>query len=190
MNGSIRNYPEQAERFMEELRYIARLPVKYLDDAKTLDDVMGFLSSNHTAWWGMDHIQTCPYMPGKPNDGDVRVLTVIANNLAAVAKSVAPGLVLAHTPREVDKREDRRPRLGDIKGSSSIEGAARVVLGAYTDRIYQKVPPEELNRPYMVELQVLKNNNGPGVGQVVDLMFHPKTGQFDDVSELAETPED
>ena len=42
-----------------------------------------------------------------------------------------PGLVLAHTPREVDKREDRRPRLGDLKGGSALEGDARVVLGLY-----------------------------------------------------------
>lgn len=184
LSGTIRNYPEQWDRFMEELEYISNLPVRYLDEPKSIHDIIRFLDDGKTVWWGLDHIQVCPYLPGKANDNSIGVLTAITTELANAAKSIAPGLVLAHTPREVDKREDRRPRLGDIKGSSSIEGAARVVLGMYTDRIYLKLDPSEMNTPYVIEVQVLKNNNGGGVGQVVDLKFDPRTGLFTDISEI------
>lgn len=184
MNGTLRNYPEQRDRFFRELEYISKLPILYLDEPKSIKHIIDFLEDGKTAWWGLDHLQVCPYLPGRPNDNSIGVLTPLITELANAAKSIAPGLVLAHTPREVDKREDRRPRMGDIKGASSVEGAARVVLGMYTDRIYQKVSPEDANKPYIVELQLLKNNNGGGTGQTVDLLFHPRTGIFEDISNI------
>lgn len=185
-SGKIREFPDEWDRFTEQLEIISNLPISYLDDPRSIDHITDFLNDGKTVWWGLDHIQVCPYQPGRANDNSIGVLTAITNELANAAKSIAPGMVLAHTPRDIDKREDKRPMLGDIKGSSSIEGAAREVFGLYTDRIYRDVPPEDAYKPYVVEVRVLKNNiNGLGVGRTVDFLFNPLTGQFIDVSEIA-----
>ena len=56
-DGSIRNHPDQAERFLHELRNLAKLPIEYKDDAQSLDEVVRFLTGSPTAWWGLDYVQ-------------------------------------------------------------------------------------------------------------------------------------
>lgn len=186
MDGSISQFPDKAQAFFDEVEKIGRIPVEFKDNARSLDEVVTFLSEGNTAWWALDYIQKCPYQPGRPNDGSVGPITVISGALTEVARKVAPGLALAHTPRAVDAREDRRPRMGDLKGASSLEGDARVVLGLYREAIYHKIAPEEANKPQPAELLILKNNEGGGVGRTIDLLFHPRRGIFEDVSETFE----
>lgn len=179
-DGSIRR--DAAERFLHELRGLAQMPIEVLDNAQSIDEVTKFLTSGKTAWWALDYIQKCPLYVGKPNDGSVGPITIISGALTDVAKT-APGLALAHTPREVDKREDRRPRMGDIKGGSALEGDARVVLGLYREDIYQKLPDSEINQPRPAELLLLKQNEGDS-NRTIDMFFWPKRGMFEDTSDL------
>ena len=189
-DGSIREFPEKAQRFLAELKAVSKLPVEFLDSGQSLDEVVRFLTTGNTAWWALDYVQKCPLSPSRPNDGGVNAITLISGALSEVAKLKAPGLVLAHTVREVDKREDRRPKLGDIKGGSALEGDARVVLGLYSEWIYEKLTEENVGKPKQSELLILKNNDGEGVGRRVDLLFHPKKGSFQDVTELLAEEQD
>lgn len=174
--------PAAAERFKTEMRRLYALPIEVLDTAQSIDEITRFLTTGSTVWWGLDYVQKCPLQPNRPNDGSVGPITIISRELTEVARLKAPGLVLAHTPREVDKREDRRPRMGDLKGGSSLEGDARVVMGLYREAVYQRRDEIEQNAPQMCELLVLKQNEGEAPA-TVDLLFHPRRGMFDDVSE-------
>lgn len=191
--GRLRDYPEKRAAFMRELEGISNLPVDILEDVHGLDQIERFLTNTEkglTAWWALDYAQKCPVSPNKPNDGSAGCVQLVSGRLSLLAKNVAPGLVLSHTPRDVDKREDRRPRLGDLKGGSSLEGDARVVLGLYAERVYQKLSEADLGKPSPAELLILKNNNGGGTGRTIDLIFQPKKGAFTDVSDLIAELED
>lgn len=169
------------EAFVAELRLLAKMPIEYLDDAQSLEQITDFLGKGKTAWWALDYVQKCPLSPGRPNDGSVGPITLISGALGEVARQIAPGLVLAHTPRDVDKREDRRPRMGDLKGGSALEGDARVVLGLYREDVYLKLSDAEVGLPRAAELLLLKQNEGES-NRTVELLFHPKKGYFQDVS--------
>lgn len=94
-----------------------------------------------------DHIQS-------RNDG----LTHISNVLSTAAVDENMALVLfAQLNREVEKRDDHRPRLSDIRESGSLENDGKLILGLYRPWTYEpnKHPKHELH------LIGLKNHNGP-----------------------------
>lgn len=183
LDGSIRRWPQKVKAFTDALSEIAKRPIEVLDSAQSLDQIVAFLTSGNTVWWALDYAQKCPLAPHKPNDGSVGPITLISGALTEVARSKAPGLVLAHTPREVDKREDKRPRLGDIKGGSAFEGDARVVLGLYRESIYEHVPDDAVSQAQQAELLILKNNEGES-GRSVPMYFYPRRGLFQDTSQF------
>ena len=64
-------------------------------------------------------------------------LTGITRDLKALAKDLSvPIVALAQLSREVDKRDDKRPRLGDLRESGSIEQDADVVILMYREFYY------------------------------------------------------
>jgi replicative DNA helicase len=174
---------EQYERYVESLRDIARMPIQYLEHPSSLDEISAFLRTGKpTYWWSLDHIHRAPLSATRPNDGGVQALTLISRELANLAETVAPGMVLAHVSREVDKRDDKRPRMSDLKGASSLEGDARVVLGLYREDIYLKIPEEDRNKPRVAELILAKQNEGES-NRTIDLIWRPGKW-FEDTSDL------
>lgn len=75
---------------------------------------------------------------------------------AAVAEKMAL-VMLAQLNREVERRDDHRPRLSDIRDSGSLEQDGKLILGLYRPWMY------EPNKHAKHELHVLglKNHNGP-----------------------------
>lgn len=189
-DGSIGQSPEKMSRFYQAMEEITSPQIEILDDAQTLEQVVSFLKSGRTAWWALDYVQKCPLTPNRPNDGGVAAITLISGALTEVAKLKAPGLALAHTPREVDKREDRRPRLGDIKGGSALEGDARVVMGLYREAVYERMPEDgSQQQAQNAELILLKNNDGDS-GVSIPLLFYPRRGIFQDLSNVVLADDD
>jgi replicative DNA helicase len=81
-------------------------------------------------------------------------------------------LCLAQLNRQVETREDRRPRLSDLRESGAIEQDADVVLLMHRPDYYRHD-----DRPGFCELIVAKNRNG-STGSV-ELRFHKELGTFD-----------
>ena len=68
-----------------------------------------------------------------------------------------PVIALAQVNREVEKRADRRPGMGDIANSSEIEKEADVIMTLYRDEVYN----EQTEQAGIMEVNVCKNRHGP-----------------------------
>lgn len=79
-----------------------------------------------------------------------RALKHLARNLNV------PVIVLAQLNREVEKRENKRPKLSDLRESGSVEQDADQVWAIHRPDYYD---PED--SPGEAEIHVLKNRNGP-----------------------------
>ncbi len=64
---------------------------------------------------------------------------------------------MAQVNREVDKRPDARPRMGDLANSSEIEKEADVIMTLYRDEVYNPDSPQK----GIMEIEVCKNRHGP-----------------------------
>ncbi|MEG9294999.1 replicative DNA helicase [Mangrovibacillus sp. Mu-81] len=97
----------------------------------------------------------------------------ITKQLKSMAKEFGiPIILLSQLSRGVESRDDKRPRLSDLRDSGNIEQDADIVLFLYRDEYYN-IASEAGN---VVEVKVAKNRNGP-VG-TVKLGFKKECGRF------------
>lgn len=86
----------------------------------------------------------------------------IARGAKTLAKELQCVVVLlSQIKRSVEDRLDKRPGLGDLRGSGELEAAADLVLGLYRDEVYD---PETAERG-VAEVLVLKARQGK-IGRV------------------------
>ena len=107
----------------------------------------------------------------------------IARALKQIAREFSvPVLVLSQLSRSVERRENKRPMLSDLRDSGSIEAEADVVLFIHREEYYgdREVPPADPPPGYVrqeeVELIVAKQRNGP-TGKVT-VAFQPDYSRF------------
>lgn len=83
-------------------------------------------------------------------------LREVAYGLKALAKDLeVPVVALAQLNREVERREDQRPRLADLRDSGAIEEAADVIAFLYREGYYDP----GFGMPYAMECSIAKNRN-------------------------------
>lgn len=106
----------------------------------------------------VDYLQLI--MPRTNTDNMVQQVTEISRGLKALARELkVPILALSQLSRAVEQREQRLPRLSDLRESGSIEQDSDVVLFIYRkDRERMDLTPEEQNT---AEIIVAKHRNGP-----------------------------
>ena len=80
---------------------------------------------------------------------------------------------MSQLSRSVEKREDKRPVLSDLRESGSIEQDADIVAALHAPDV--EVPADD-NIPVPIQLIILKHRNGPIA--TVDLLFKKKTSTF------------
>jgi replicative DNA helicase len=163
--------PEQLRRFESAMNEIAELPIEYLEEAHSIDEIERFVrDGNNCAWWVLDHIgQT-------PGAEDSQTLFRAINQLARVAQRVSPGLVISHQNRQSEMQQDKRPTQSSVAGSDQITKRADRIFGLYREDIYVKVADEDRNKPKPAELIILKNRDG-GLG-TIHLVFDPSRVAF------------
>ncbi|ABX31694.1 replicative DNA helicase [Petrotoga mobilis SJ95] len=108
-------------------------------------------------------------------------ITEISRSLKLLARELNITVVaLSQLSRAVEQREDKRPRLSDLRESGAIEQDADLVMFLYRDSYYKRKKDEPgkdtLNDEHEAELIVGKQRNGP-VG-TIKLTFNPKLATF------------
>ena len=84
--------------------------------------------------------------------------------------------------RDIEKREDPRPRLSDLRDSGTVEQDAWNIMGLHRDDTLSAISVEDQDRNKPASLYVIKQRNGP-LG-IVELSWVPRAGAFMDVSNL------
>jgi replicative DNA helicase len=104
----------------------------------------------------------------------------ITRRLKQLSKELAiPVLALAQLNRGVELREDKRPRLADLRESGAIEQDADLVMFLHRPDAYD---PED--RPGTAELLIAKHRSGPT--GIVTLTWRKEFMRFESFSPLAE----
>lgn len=104
------------------------------------------------------------YLQLMKGQGDNRTQEIgsLSRGLKTLAKELSvPIVALAQLSREVEKRQDKRPVLADLRDSGEIEQDADIVAMLHREELYNKAPEWE----GIAELIVRKNRNGP-IGNV------------------------
>jgi len=110
-------------------------------------------------------------------------ITEISQNLKGIAKELnIPVVAVSQLSREVEKRDNKRPNLADLRESGSIEQDADLVTFIYRDDYYEK---EEIRDSGKAEIIIAKHRNGP-LGKL-NLQFNKKFALFSNLSESYQT---
>jgi replicative DNA helicase len=118
----------------------------------------------------VDYIQLVKRPPRmSPHEALSEIITTLAD--AAKQDNLAY-VVMSQLNRELEKRDDKRPQLSDLRESGSLEERSKCVVGVYRGAVYgdpkpnidfdpkcQK-PPSKQEHESMVQLCILKNSNG------------------------------
>lgn len=101
----------------------------------------------------------------------------VSTSLKQLAREMdATVMALSQLSREVEKRQDKRPMLSDLRESGQIEQDADVVILLYRDDYYNR----ESKKKNILELILAKQRNGP-IGTVEVALLK----QFGRISDLA-----
>jgi len=118
--------------------------------------------------------------------GPVESRQIEISRLSAALKQMArelevPVITLSQLNRSVEQRQDKRPLMGDLRESGSIEQDADAVMLLYREEYYNK---EKLEARGKAEVILAKNRNGPT--GTIDLFFFPNMMRFENPTFLPE----
>lgn len=121
----------------------------------------------------------------------VQEISEIARSIKGLARELkVPVIALSQLSRQVERREDRRPMLSDLRESGSIEAEADVVLMLFRKSYYEKkeardahevADDEESLKPDPTEIIIAKQRNGPT--GAIKLGFIHKFASFREIEE-------
>jgi len=119
--------------------------------------------------------------PRTTSDNMVQQVTEISRGLKSLARELnIPVLALSQLSRAADQRDDKTPRLSDLRESGSLEQDSDIVIflarkdrEAFGSDKHESLSNEEQN---LVKVVIAKHRNGP-VG-VVRLKFDPEKASF------------
>ena len=122
----------------------------------------------------VDYLQL---MQGSGGENRQQEIAQISRSLKNLARELqVPILAVSQLNRSLESREDKRPRLGDLRESGAIEQDADVVMFIYRHEYYH---PEAQETKGIAELNISKHRQG-AIGRV-DMTFLPEFTLFADM---------
>ncbi|MDJ0925208.1 MAG: replicative DNA helicase [Acidimicrobiia bacterium] len=122
----------------------------------------------------VDYLQL---MHGTGGENRQQEIAIISRSLKSLARELeVPVIGVSQLNRSLEQREDKRPRLGDLRESGAIEQDADVVLFIYRHEYYN---PEAIETKGIAEVAIAKHRQG-SVGRV-DLTYLPEFTLFSDM---------
>ncbi|MBT8212771.1 MAG: replicative DNA helicase [Acidimicrobiia bacterium] len=104
-------------------------------------------------------------------------IATISRNLKSLARELqVPVIACSQLNRSLESREDKRPRLGDLRESGAIEQDADVVMFIYRHEYYH---PEAQETKGIAEVNIAKHRAG-AVGRL-EMTFQPEFTRFSDM---------
>ena len=128
----------------------------------------------------IDYLQLAKMGGNKKFDGEQAEVSEISKAIKSLAKELqVPIIALSQLSRSVEKRDDKRPMMSDLRSSGSIEQDADIVLFIYREDYYkQKEVGDESDNNSVVELAIAKHRQG--ARGTVKLLFMKNIGLFSD----------
>jgi len=119
----------------------------------------------------VDYIQLMETTGGENRHQEIAQIT---RNLKNLARELAvPIIAMSQLNRSLESREDKRPRLSDLRESGSIEQDADVVMFIYRHEYYH---PEDQDKRGTAEVIVAKHR--AGATGPVEMTFQPEFTRF------------
>jgi replicative DNA helicase len=115
---------------------------------------------------------------GKKSESRVQEITAISRQLKRLAVNEnVPVIALSQLNRQVENRENHRPRLSDLRDSGSIEQDADLVIMLSRQDYYRKNENPDTEQDGIAELIITKNRRGQtGIAQLIFLDEYVKFG--------------
>jgi replicative DNA helicase len=169
---------EEKETLSDALDVLSQTPI-FIDDTPSPNILqMKSMARRLQAEFGLsllviDYLQLI--QPRTSSDNVVQQITEISRGLKGLARELnVPVLALSQLSRAVDQRENKRPRLSDLRESGSIEQDADVVMFIYRkDHEKSNPSPEEIGH---AEIIIAKHRNGPT--GTINLKFDQERASF------------
>lgn len=109
------------------------------------------------------------------SENRVQEISKMTRQLKNIAREMkCPVVLLSQLSREIEKRQDKKPILSDLRESGSIEQDADLVMFLY--KKVKNTEEDEINMEPDVDLLICKHRNGP-IGKV-ELTFDKKFMKF------------
>ena len=178
------------QRFTEVIGEIDRAPV-YIDDTPslTVNELRSrarrlLRKSGGLSLIVVDYLQLMQGSGRSQSENRATEISEISRGLKGLAKELkVPVIVLSQLNRDVEKRENKRPFMSDLRESGAIEQDADLIMFIYRDEVY-KPNTQDKN---IAEIIIGKQRNGP-IG-TVRLRFDGQFTRFDNLAEDIEVPE-
>jgi replicative DNA helicase len=159
--------PDERQRYVKCARHLERAKI-FIQDQGGLS--MGQISATvrrlyheHGIKWAIiDYLQLIDH--GKNgNESDNSAITRTSNAIKALSLNMdIPIIALSQLNRDCERRDNKRPRLSDLRDSGSLEQDADVVMFLYRDWIYMSEDDQKNAKDEEVaEILVAKQRNGP-----------------------------
>ncbi|MBS0202199.1 MAG: replicative DNA helicase [Planctomycetes bacterium] len=169
--------PEERHALLEASSELSRLPL-FIDDhpGRTVGQISAICRRlkrrNKLGLVIIDYLQLIE--PEDKRANREQQIAQITRRLKGIAKeNELPLIALSQLNRGVELREDKRPRLADLRESGAIEQDADIVMFLHRPDAYN---PED--RPGLAEIVVAKHRSGPT--GIVNLQWRRESMRFDD----------
>lgn len=168
-------YEDEWIKYTAALGYLAEFDI-YIDDRPGLtiqeirSEVRKLKKTNPDLIVYIDYLQLIK--SGKKMNSRTEEVGYISNSLKQMAReNDCPVIALAQLSRDVEKRQDKRPMMSDLRESGNIEQDADTITFLYRDDYYN----QDSEKKNIIEFIVAKNRNGAvGTAEMVNIKNYGK----------------